>query len=68
MSLVDIAPHRVHEGAVVPLHLAVDRRPIRSGASLVNLEQLVDSTENLALEIPPLQGPVFQKKVDFGVS
>ena len=27
---------------------------IRSGASLVNMEQLADSTEKLALEIPPL--------------
>ena len=54
LCLVDIAPHRVHEGVVVPLHLAVDRRLIRSGACLMNLEQLADSTEKLALEIPPL--------------
>ena len=54
LCLVDIAPHRIHEGAVVPLHLAIGRQPIRSGVSLVNLEQLADSTEKLALEIPPL--------------
>ena len=54
LYLVDITPHCVHEGAVVPIHLAVDRRPIRSGASLVNLEQHTDSTEKLAHEIPPL--------------
>ena len=53
LCLVDIAPHRIHEGAVVPLHLAIGRQPIRSGVSLVNLEQLADSTEKLALEIPP---------------
>ena len=28
--------------------------PLVDGASLVNLEQLADSTERLALEIPPL--------------
>ena len=49
-----MAPHRVYEGAVVPLHLTVGRRPIRSGSSLVNPEQLSDSTEMLALEIPSL--------------
>ena len=27
--------------------------PLADGASLVNLEQLADSTEKLALEIPP---------------
>ena len=51
--LVDEALHRVHRVAVVPLHLTVVRRRIRSGASPVNLEQLTDSTEKLALEIPP---------------
>ena len=54
LYFVDITPHCVHEGAVVPIHLAVDRRPIRSGASLVNLEQLAESTEKLDHEIPPL--------------
>ena len=54
LCLVDITPHWVREGAVIPLHLTVGRRPIWSGASHVNLEQLADSTERLVLEIPPL--------------
>ena len=48
LCLVDVASHCVHEGAVVP----IGRPPIRSGASLVNLEQLEDSAEKVALEIP----------------
>ena len=51
--LVDIAQHRVNESAVVRLRLAVGRRPIQSGACLVNLDQLAYSTEKLALEISP---------------
>ena len=52
LCLVDIPQHCVHEGAVVPIHLAVGQRPIRSGASIVNLEQLADRTEKLAFKIP----------------
>ena len=54
LCLVDKAPHRVHEGAVVPFHLAVGRRSIQSCACFVYLEQLADSAEELTLEIPPL--------------
>ena len=43
------ALHCVHEGVVVPFHLAVGQWSIRSGACLVNLEQLSDITEKFTL-------------------
>ena len=54
LCLINIAPHCVHEGVVVPIHLTVGRRPIWSVACFVYLEQLADSAEELTLEIPSL--------------
>ena len=54
LCLVHIAAHRVHDGAVVPFHLAVGRRPILNSGCLVNQKQFVESTEKLVLEIPTL--------------
>ena len=49
LCLIDIALHCVHEGAVY-----LSTWPLADCASLVNLEQLAERTEKLALEIPPL--------------